>query len=50
VGSWPEAVAIGDVTGDGRNDVVMTTSFYFDDAHDYRLWVFAQATYGNRPE
>ena len=21
VGSWPEAVAIGDVTGDGRNDV-----------------------------
>ena len=25
-----EAVAIGDVTGDGRNDVVMTTSYYFD--------------------
>src|SRR6476659_794921 len=30
VGSWPEAVAIGDVNGDGRNDVVMTTSYYFD--------------------
>jgi hypothetical protein len=42
VGSYPEAVAIGDVTGDGRNDVVMTTSFYFDPANDYRLWVFAQ--------
>ena len=27
-GSWPEAVAIGDVTGDGKNDVVMTTSFF----------------------
>jgi len=65
VGSWPEAVAIGDVTGDGRNDVVMTTHFYFDDANDYRLWVFAQngdgslappvsyptaATYSNGPD
>lgn len=47
VGSWPEAVAIGDVTGDGRNDVVMTTSFYFDPANDYRLWVFAQTADGN---
>jgi uncharacterized protein DUF11/VCBS repeat protein len=42
VGSWPEAVAIGDVTGDGRADVVMTTGFYFDSANDYRVWVFAQ--------
>ena len=65
VGSWPEAVAVGDVTGDGRGDVVMTTSFYFDPPNDYRLWVFAQAadgtlstpvsyataaTYGNRPK
>ena len=41
VGSWPDAVAIGDVTGDGRNDVVMTTHFDFDDANDYRLWVWA---------
>ena len=41
VGSWPDAVAIGDVTGDGRSDVVMTTHFYFDDANDYRLWVWA---------
>jgi fibronectin type 3 domain-containing protein len=46
VGSWPEAVAIGDVTGDGRADVAMTTSYYFDPANDFRLWIFAQATDG----
>ena len=46
VGSWPEAVAIGDVTGDGRADVVMTTSYYFDPANDFRLFVFAQAADG----
>jgi fibronectin type 3 domain-containing protein len=64
VGSWPEAVAIGDVNGDGRNDVVMTTSYYFDPANDFHVFVFLQsadgtlsppvsyataATYGNRP-
>ena len=47
VGSWPEAVAIGDVTGDGRADVVMTTSYNFDPANDFRLWVFAQAADGS---
>ena len=41
-GSWPEAVAIGDVTGDGRNDVLLVTSFYFDDINDYKLFVFPQ--------
>jgi hypothetical protein len=46
VGSWPSAVAVGDVTGDGRSDVVMTTSFYFDPANDYRVWVFAQTSDG----
>jgi fibronectin type 3 domain-containing protein len=65
IGSSPEAVAIGDVTGDGRNDVVATTSFYFDDANDYHVFVLAQradgtlappvsyltaATYTNRPK
>jgi hypothetical protein len=46
VGSWPEAVAIGDVTGDGRADVVMTTGYYFDAANDFRIWVFAQTEGG----
>jgi hypothetical protein len=45
-GSHPEAVAIGDVTGDGKNDVVMTTSYYFDPDNDYKLFVFAQETSG----
>lgn len=47
VGSWPETVAIGDVTGDGRGDVVMATSFYFDEANDYKLFVFAQQPNGS---
>jgi Domain of unknown function DUF11/FG-GAP-like repeat len=47
VGSWPEAVAIGDVTGDGRADVVLTTGFYFDPANDDRVWVFAQTDGGS---
>ncbi|MFD2763692.1 S8 family serine peptidase [Micromonospora eburnea] len=41
-GSSPQTVAIGDVTGDGRNDVVMATGFYFDEANDYKLFVYAQ--------
>jgi uncharacterized protein YjdB len=45
-GSWPEAVAIGDVNGDGKNDVVMTTSYYFDPANDYMLFVFLQNSTG----
>ena len=46
VGSWPEAVAIGDLTGDGLADVLMSTSFYFDEAADYRLWLFPQQSDG----
>ena len=46
VGSWPEAVAIGDVTGDGRPDVVMTTTFYFDPSNDYCVFVFPQRSDG----
>jgi hypothetical protein len=45
-GSWPEAVAIGDVNNDGRNDVVMTTSFYFDPGNDYKVFVFLQNASG----
>jgi hypothetical protein len=46
VGSWPEAVGVGDVTGDGRADVVMTTGYYSDPANDFRVWVFAQSESG----
>lgn len=41
-GSFAEAVAVGDVNGDGFADVVLTTSFYFDPAHDFKLYVFLQ--------
>jgi len=39
-------VAIGDVNGDGKNDVVMTTSYAFDPANDYKLFVFLQNSAG----
>lgn len=45
-GSWPEAVAIGDVNSDGLKDVVMTTSYYFDPVNDHRVFVFLQNSQG----
>lgn len=45
-GSQPQAVAIGDVTGDGLPDVVMATGDYFDPANDYMLFLFRQARDG----
>lgn len=44
-GSSPEAVAIGEVNGDSRNDVVMTTSFS-SSPNDYKLLVFLQNSEG----
>jgi hypothetical protein len=41
-GSWPIAVAIGDVTSDGRNDILLTTSEYFDPDNDFKLFFFKQ--------
>lgn len=46
VGSWPEAVTVGDVNGDGRDDVLLTTSFYFDPTNDGSLFVFKQDEHG----
>jgi hypothetical protein len=37
-----DAVAVGDVTGDGRADIVVTTGYDFDPANDFRLLVLAQ--------
>lgn len=42
VGSSAGAVAIGDVNGDGRPDVVTTTTYNFDAANDFKLFVFLQ--------
>ncbi len=47
VGSWPEAVAIGDVTGDSLPDVVMTTTEYFDPANDHHVFIFPQQADGS---
>ncbi|NIO16083.1 MAG: hypothetical protein GTN70_03650, partial [Deltaproteobacteria bacterium] len=41
-GSYTEAVAIGDVNGDGRNDAVATTSSYMDRDNDHQIHVFLQ--------
>ncbi|MET0067803.1 MAG: FG-GAP-like repeat-containing protein [Candidatus Thiodiazotropha sp.] len=46
IGSYPESVAIGDINNDGRNDVVLTTSYYFDPDNDFKLFVFSQADDG----
>ncbi|WP_167337264.1 FG-GAP-like repeat-containing protein [Micromonospora parva] len=42
LGSWEEAVAAGDLTGDGLSDVVITTTEYFDDANDHSAFLFVQ--------
>lgn len=46
IGSSQEAAAVGDVTGDGRTDVVMTNSVSFDPATDNKLFVFPQQADG----
>lgn len=46
-GSWPTSTAIADVTGDGRNDVLMTTGSYGTTTANLKLFVFAQQPDGS---
>lgn len=46
-GSWAEEVAIGDLNADGRNDLVLITSYYFDPQNDNRVFVYLQNAQGN---
>ena len=46
VPSEADAVAIGDVTGDGRADIVFTTGYANDSANDFHLFVMPQQADG----
>ncbi|GAA3302724.1 VCBS repeat-containing protein [Dactylosporangium vinaceum] len=45
-GSRAQSVAIGDVTGDGRDDVILATNAWSGSANNYRLFVYPQNTDG----
>ncbi|MEZ0240694.1 MAG: FG-GAP-like repeat-containing protein [Chloroflexota bacterium] len=47
VPSEADAVAVGDVTGDGRKDIVFTTGYSNDPANDFHLFVVAQGSDGS---
>jgi hypothetical protein len=49
VPSEADAVAIGDVTGDGRPDIVFTTAYSNDPANDFDLFVLPQEGAGLGP-
>lgn len=48
--TFAQAIAIGDVNDDGRNDVVVTTSNYYDPENDQRIHVFHQSLSGELSE
>lgn len=50
VGSYLEAVAIDDLNGDGRNDVVITTSNQQDAKNDHSVMIFLQQSNGDLAE
>jgi hypothetical protein len=43
---WPESVAVGDVTGDGRGDVLLATEEDNDPENDFKLFFFRQLDTG----
>jgi hypothetical protein len=48
--SRPTSTGAADVTGDGRLDVLMTTTEHISSADDYKLWVLAQRPDGTLAE
>jgi hypothetical protein len=46
VGAWESSTAIADFNGDGRDDAVLGTGSYADDANDYKLFVYTQGADG----
>ena len=44
---WGAAVTIGDVSGDGRNDVVLATNSAYDDAFSYQVYLYRQDDAGH---
>jgi hypothetical protein len=49
-GAWPQEVEIADVTGDGRNDVLLMTTSYGETPNNNKLLVFAQQPDGSLAE
>jgi hypothetical protein len=45
-GSSPDLVAIGDINGDGRNDLVLATNYDSDSDNDYQINVYLQNASG----
>ena len=45
--SWPSAVAVGDVSGDGRADAILATTSYDDPSKAYQLFIYAQTAQGS---
>ena len=46
-GSSAEAITVGDVNADGRDDIVLATGFNFDAANDFKLYIYLQLPDGS---